>query len=59
MEDQPLVSSDYIGVCFSSIVDSSLTMANGNMVKVVAWYDNEYGYTCRLAEFAEYVAKKI
>ena len=59
VEDQPLVSSDYIGVCFSSIVDSSLTMANGNMVKVVAWYDNEYGYTCRLAEFAEYVAKKI
>lgn len=59
VEDAQLVSSDYIGNCFSSIVDSSLTMAIDNLVKVVAWYDNEWGYACRLAEFAEYIGKKL
>jgi glyceraldehyde 3-phosphate dehydrogenase len=59
VEDAQLVSSDYVGNSFSSIVDSSLTMANGSFVKVVSWYDNEWGYACRLAEFAEYVGKKI
>jgi len=59
VEDAPLVSSDYIGNCFSAIVDSDLTMAKDNLVKVVAWYDNEWGYACRLAEFAEYVGKKL
>ncbi|MFA5742793.1 MAG: type I glyceraldehyde-3-phosphate dehydrogenase [Candidatus Paceibacterota bacterium] len=58
VEDAPLVSSDYIGSSFSSIVDSPLTMVNENLVKVVAWYDNEWGYACRLAEFTEYVGKK-
>jgi glyceraldehyde 3-phosphate dehydrogenase len=58
VEDALLVSSDYIGNSFSSIVDSSLTMVNENLVKVTAWYDNEWGYACRLAEFAEYVGKK-
>ena len=59
IEDAPLVSSDYKGNSFSAIVDAGLTMAQDNLVKVVAWYDNEYGYACRLAEFAEYVGKKI
>ena len=59
IEDAQLVSSDYIGNCFSSIVDASLTMAIDNLVKVVAWYDNEWGYACRLAEFAEYIGKKL
>jgi glyceraldehyde 3-phosphate dehydrogenase len=59
IEDAQLVSSDYIGNCFSAIVDASLTMAIDNLVKVVAWYDNEWGYACRLAEFAEYIGGKL
>jgi len=59
VEDALLVSSDYIGNSFSSIVDSSLTMAKDNLVKVVAWYDNEWGYACRYAEFAEYIGKQL
>lgn len=57
IEDAPLVSSDYIGNSFSAIVDASLTMAKDNLVKVVVWYDNEWAYACRLAEFAEYIEK--
>jgi glyceraldehyde 3-phosphate dehydrogenase len=48
-EDE-LVSSDVIGNANSSIVDSVLTQANGNLVKVLSWYDNEYGYSNRLVE---------
>ena len=48
--EDPLVSSDIIGSAYSSIVDLSLTQVSGNMVKVVAWYDNEYGYANRLVE---------
>lgn len=59
VEDAPLVSSDYKGNSFSAIIDSSLTMVKDDLVKVVAWYDNEWGYASRLAEFAEYVAKKM
>jgi len=59
VEDTPLVSSDYKGNSFSAVVDSGLTMAINNLVKVVAWYDNEWGYACRLAEFTEFVGKKI
>ncbi|MDD5145260.1 MAG: type I glyceraldehyde-3-phosphate dehydrogenase [Candidatus Pacebacteria bacterium] len=59
IEDALLVSSDYIKNSFSAVVDSSLTMAIENLVKVVAWYDNEWAYAARLAEFAEYVGKKI
>jgi len=59
VEDAPLVSSDYIGNSFSAIVDSSLTMVKDNLIKIVAWYDNEYAYACRLAEFAEYIGKKL
>jgi len=59
IEDAPLVSSDYIGNSFSAVVDAGLTMAQDNLVKVVAWYDNEWGYACRLAEFAEFIGKKL
>ncbi len=58
VEDAPLVSSDYIGNSFSSIVDSSFTMVNKNIIKVVAWYDNEWGYSTRLAEFTNLILKK-
>jgi len=58
-EEELLVSSDYRGSAFSAIVDLPLTMAKDNLVKVVAWYDNEYAYACRLAEFAEYLGKKL
>jgi len=58
-EGGPLVSSDYIGDTYSSIVDLPQTMVKDNMVKVVAWYDNEMGYSTRMAEFAEFVGKKL
>lgn len=59
IEDALLVSSDYIGNSFSAIVDAPSTMVIDNLVKVVAWYDNEWAYACRLAEFAEYIGKKL
>ena len=50
---EPLVSSDIVGSDFSSIVDLNLTkVVDGNMVKVLAWYDNEWGYSCRLVDMA-------
>ena len=55
--EEPLVSSDFIGNPFSSIVDLSLTkVIDGDLVKVVAWYDNEWGYSNRLIEMAEHIA---
>jgi glyceraldehyde-3-phosphate dehydrogenase (NAD(P)) len=57
--DLELVSSDYRGHPASSIVDSFLTMVmGGNMIKVVAWYDNEWGYSQRVLDLAEHVAVK-
>jgi len=57
--DLPLVSIDYRGCDASSIVDSFLTMVVGdNLVKVVSWYDNEWGYSQRVVDLAELVAKK-
>ncbi len=53
VEDNPLVSSDYKGDTFSSVIDSNLTMVKDNLVKVVAWYDNEWAYACRIAEFTK------
>lgn len=54
---EPLVSSDFIGNPYSSIADLSLTkVVGGNMVKVVAWYDNEWGYSNRLVEMAMHIA---
>jgi glyceraldehyde 3-phosphate dehydrogenase len=57
--DEPLVSMDFKGNPASSIVDGLSTMViAGNMVKVLAWYDNEWGYSCRLADLAEFVTSK-
>lgn len=57
--EEPLVSGDFKGHDCSSIVDASLTMGmGGNMIKVVAWYDNEWGYSQRVLDLAEYVAQK-
>ncbi|PLX25259.1 type I glyceraldehyde-3-phosphate dehydrogenase [Candidatus Parcubacteria bacterium] len=54
--DEPVVSSDFIGDARSSIVDLSLTkVVGGNMVKVVAWYDNEWGYSARLVEMMDQI----
>ena len=51
--EEPLVSSDIIDNSHSSIIDALSTQVNGNMVRVLAWYDNEWGYSCRLVELAE------
>ncbi|OPL12074.1 MAG: glyceraldehyde-3-phosphate dehydrogenase [Firmicutes bacterium ML8_F2] len=60
VEESPLVSVDYKGSSFSAIVDAASTMVQEKkLVKVLAWYDNEYGYACRLAEFAEFIGKKL
>ncbi|WP_353092741.1 type I glyceraldehyde-3-phosphate dehydrogenase [Tissierella praeacuta] len=56
--DEPLVSSDYIGDSHSSIVDGLSTMVIDNMVKVVSWYDNEWGYSERVVDLAKLVANK-
>jgi glyceraldehyde 3-phosphate dehydrogenase len=57
--DEELVSMDFKGNSHSSIIDGLSTMViGGNMVKIIAWYDNEWGYSCRLGELALYVAKK-
>lgn len=53
--EEPLVSMDLKEDPHSTIVDLSLTMAQGNLVKVVGWYDNEWGYSNRLVEMAEYI----
>ena len=57
--DRPLVSSDFNGNPHSSIVDSLLTMViDGNQVKVVSWYDNEWGYSNRVVDLVAYIAQK-
>ena len=56
--DEPIVSSDIIRNPHSCIFDSQLTQVNGNLCRVVGWYDNEAGYSARLADLAEMVAKK-
>lgn len=53
VEKNPLVSSDFKGNSFSSIFDREYTKVNGNMVKIMAWYDNEWAYSCRLVELAK------
>lgn len=57
--EDPLVSSDIIGNPYSAIVDLSLTQVLGNLVKVIAWYDNEYGYANRLVEETIMVGSKL
>ena len=58
-ETNPIVSSDVIGSTYSAIFDSLLTEYSDDLIKVVALYDNEWGYACRLAELAEFVGNKI
>ena len=58
-EAAPLVSSDFKGDPHSSIIDLEFTQVlRGNMAKVVAWYDNEWGYSCRVADLAAYMAER-
>jgi glyceraldehyde 3-phosphate dehydrogenase len=57
---EPLVSSDYNGNALSSIVDGPTTsVMDGTMVKVLAWYDNEWGYSCRVRDLIKYIAKSL
>ncbi len=58
--EEPLVSIDYRGDERSSIIDALSTMVmDGNMVKVVSWYDNEWGYACRVVDLTNYMAAEM
>src|SRR5258707_3695519 len=60
VSDEPLVSSDFRGGSRSSIIDSGSTMVlGGTLVKVLAWYDNEWGYSCRVADLIGFVAARL
>ncbi|MDI6708595.1 MAG: type I glyceraldehyde-3-phosphate dehydrogenase [Candidatus Thermoplasmatota archaeon] len=56
--DEPLVSIDFKGNKHSAIVDAPSTMVTGSLVKVIAWYDNELGYSYRLVDLVDYISKK-
>ena len=56
--DEPLVSTDFRGDSHSAIIDGLSTMVIGNMIKVIAWYDNEWGYSCRVADLTHFIAQK-
>ncbi len=58
--EEPLVSMDFKGDPRSSIVDAASTMATGEkMLKIIAWYDNEWGYSCRVADLAAFMAERL
>ena len=57
--EEELVSSDFKRSQFSSILDGKLTNANGDLIQIAAWYDNEWGYSCRLADVAQMVLSKM
>ena len=57
--DEPLVSTDVIHSSYSAVFDSDLTMVNGNLVKVFGWYDNEWGYSCRLVDLVAKIAQTM
>jgi glyceraldehyde 3-phosphate dehydrogenase len=57
--DDPIVSSDIVGDPHSCIYDSDLTMSMGKLVKVLGWYDNEWGYSNRLVDLVTYVGPKV
>ncbi|MGH2407554.1 MAG: type I glyceraldehyde-3-phosphate dehydrogenase [Candidatus Limnocylindrales bacterium] len=60
VSDEPLVSSDFRGDSRSAIVDAESTMSlGGDFVKVIAWYDNEWGYSCRVADLVGFVAARL
>ena len=56
---EPLVSSDYVGNPHSSVIDALSSDVAGNLVKVITWYDNEWGYSCRTADLAKYVGDRL
>ncbi len=56
---EPLVSADYVGNPFSSIIDALSTDVAGDLVKVITWYDNEWGYSCRTADLAKFVGDRL
>ncbi len=55
--DEPIVSIDVVGNPYSSVFDSLATYVKGNMCKILSWYDNEWGYSCRLADLTSYLMK--
>ena len=57
--EDPIVSSDIVTDPASCIFDAGLTKVIGNQVKVVAWYDNEYGYASSLVKLSEYVGARL
>jgi glyceraldehyde 3-phosphate dehydrogenase len=59
VSDEPLVSCDFNGDLHSSTVDAPLTTATGDLVKVMAWYDNEMGYSQRLLDLTRFIAEKL
>jgi glyceraldehyde 3-phosphate dehydrogenase len=60
VSDEPLVSSDFRGDSRSSIIDAESTMVlGGTMVKIIAWYDNEWGYSCRIADLIAFVSARL
>ena len=59
--DEPIVSSDIIHSTYSAIFDAEKTMIigeKGNFAKLLAWYDNEWGFSCRMVDFIEMIGKK-
>ena len=60
VSDDPLVSMDFKGDSRSSIIDGLSTMVlGGTMVKVISWYDNEWGYSCRVADLIAFVGARL
>jgi glyceraldehyde 3-phosphate dehydrogenase len=57
--DEPIVSADIVGDPHSSLFDAELTRVLGDQVKLSSWYDNEWGYSNRLVDLAEYVAARL
>lgn len=58
ISDEPLVSTDYLGSSHSVVIDGLSTSAVGQLTHVAAWYDNEWGYSCRVADLASYIARQ-
>ena len=58
--DKPLVSSDFVGSSYSSVVDLEMTrVVDGDLVKVMAWYDNEWGYSVHLMDMVQHIGNMI
>lgn len=57
--EAPLVSSDIVGNAASCVFDSQFTMATGRTIKVLGWYDNEWGFSSRTVDLVEYIGKRL